>query len=179
MRPFGKCFFIIFFVIAFLLPQKIILGQGGMEVSSNAFKHKGVIPDKYAKGSFSIPLVWKNVPPGTKAFALSIVDIHPVAQNWVHWLVINIPPEMTSLEEGSSKKKMPHGSVELRNSWGDIGYGGPEPPPGSGEHSYVITIYALNVENLDLGASTSLAKFEKTLKGKVLGSASITGLYSR
>jgi phosphatidylethanolamine-binding protein (PEBP) family uncharacterized protein len=35
------------------------------------------------------------------------------------------------------------------------------------------------VEKLDLKPNTSLSKFEKTLKGKVVGSASITGMYSR
>jgi hypothetical protein len=93
--------------------------------------------------------------------------------------VINIPPQVTGLEEGVSKKKMPLGTMELKNSWGDIGYGGPEPPPGSGEHSYVITIYALNVEKLDLKPDTSLPKFEQALKGKVVSSASLTGFYSR
>lgn len=174
-----KCFACFVLLFTFWAMQEVAFGQGAMEISSSAFKHKGGIPDKYAKGSFSIPLSWKNVPGGTQSLALSIVDIHPVAQNWVHWLVINIPQQVTSLEEGVSKKKMPPGAMELKNSWGHIGYGGPEPPPGSGEHSYVITIYALNMEKLDLKPNTSLSKFEKTLKGKVLGSASITGMYSR
>jgi phosphatidylethanolamine-binding protein (PEBP) family uncharacterized protein len=52
-------------------------------------------------------LAWKNAPAGTKSFALSIVDPHPVAQNWVHWFVINIPPNVTAIEEGASTKKMP------------------------------------------------------------------------
>ena len=114
-----------------------------MEISSSAFKDGGKIPIQYvmpgAGGkNISIPLSWKNVPTGTKTFALSIVDMHPVARNWVHWLVINIPPQVTIIEEGASKKKMPSGSVELKNSWGEIGYGGPEPPKETGDHSYVI-----------------------------------------
>ena len=177
MRKKSFAFFVL--LVAFLGVQEVACGQGAMEISSPAFKHKGGIPDKYAKGSFSIPLSWKNVPQGTKSLALSIVDIHPVAQSWVHWLVINIPPKVAILEEGASKNKMPSGAMELKNSWGDIGYGGPEPPPGSGEHPYVITIYALNVEKLDLKPSTPLYKFEKALKGKVLGSASVTGMVSR
>jgi Raf kinase inhibitor-like YbhB/YbcL family protein len=176
----GKRYFLLFILIFTLLTaEEVVFGQGPMEISSPAFKHKGGIPDKYAKGSFSIPLLWKDIPQGTKSFALSIVDIHPVAQNWVHWLVINIPAKVTTLEEGVSRKKMPGGAIELKNSWGDIGYGGPEPPPGSGEHAYVITIYALNVEKLDLGVNASLSKFEKTIKGKVMSSGTITGMYSR
>jgi Raf kinase inhibitor-like YbhB/YbcL family protein len=127
----------------------------------------------------SIPLAWTNVPSGTRSFALSMVDPHPVAQNWVHWLVISIPSNVTVIEEGASRKKMPAGSLELKNSFGDIGYGGPQPPKGTGDHPYVVTIYALNVEKLDLGVSTSLPAFKKALEGKTIGTVSITGKYGR
>jgi Raf kinase inhibitor-like YbhB/YbcL family protein len=155
-----------------------------MEITSTAFKDGEKIPIQYvmpgAGGkNISVPLTWKNVPSGTKSLALSMVDPHPVAQNWVHWLVINIPANATSLEDGASKKKMPPGSVELKNSFGDIGYGGPQPPKGTGDHPYVITLYALKVDKLDLGANTSLSTFKKALEGKTLGSATITGKYGR
>jgi Raf kinase inhibitor-like YbhB/YbcL family protein len=155
-----------------------------MEISSTAFKDKERIQIQYvmpgAGGkNISIPLTWKNVPSGTRSFALSIVDPHPVAQNWVHWLVINIPKEVTFIEEGASKKKMPQGSTEMKNSFGDIGYGGPQPPKGTGDHPYVVTLYALNVEKMDLGVNTSLAAFKKAIEGKVIESASVTGMYGR
>src|SRR4030043_1410347 len=122
--------------------------------------------------NISLPLSWKNVPAGVKSFALSVVDPHPVAQNWVHWLVINIPKEVTRIEEGASGKSMPSGSIELKNPFGDIGCGGPQPPKGTGEHPYVVTVYALNVENLALGSSPSLAAFKKAIEGKGIESAS-------
>jgi hypothetical protein len=171
----------IFILLCF---PKNILGGGDMEISSTAIKDGEKIPIQYvmpgAGGkNISIPLAWKNVPAGTKSFCLLIVDPHPVAQNWVHWLVINIPPQTTSIDEGASKKKMPQGSVELKNSFGDIGYGGPQPPKGTGDHPYVVTLYALNVEKLDLGVNTSLSAFKKAIEGKVIGSTSITGKYGR
>lgn len=155
-----------------------------MEISSAAFKDGGKIPMQYvmpgAGGkNISLPLSWKNIPAGTKSFALSMIDPHPVAQNWVHWLVINIPASVSSLAEGASPKKMPAGSIELKNSFGDIGYGGPQPPKGTGDHPYVITIYALNMEKLNLNVNTSLAQFKKALEGNVIESASITGKYGR
>jgi Raf kinase inhibitor-like YbhB/YbcL family protein len=180
-----KKFFLLFIVGLSLLFYKYdVFGGDAMEISTSAFKDGGKIPIQYvmpgAGGkNISIPLVWKNIPTGTKSFALSIIDIHPIAQNWVHWLVINISPQVTTLEEGASNKKMPSGSIELKNSWGDIGYGGPEPPRGTGDHSYVITLYALNVEKLDLRTSTSLLAFKKAIEGKMIGSASITGKYGR
>ncbi len=155
-----------------------------MEITSAAFKDGGKIPIQYvmvAAGgkNLSIPLAWKNPPPGTQSYALSIIDPHPVAQNWVHWFVINIPASANTLPEGASRKSMPAGAVELKNSFGDIGYGGPQPPRGSGEHPYVVTIYALNVEKLDLAVSASLPTFKKALEGKVIQSSSITGKYER
>ena len=167
----------------------ILLGQGlsggsAMEISSAAFRDGEKIPIQYvmpgAGGkNISIPLVWKNIPAGTKSFCLSIVDPHPVAQNWVHWLVINIPAQVTSIEEGASKNKMPKGSVELKNSFGESGYGGPQPPKGTGDHPYVVTLYALSIEKLDLGTNTSLSAFKKMIEGKVIGSATITGKFGR
>lgn len=167
-----------------LVYQNDAIGGAAMEISSSAFKDGEKIPIQYvmpgAGGkNISIPLTWKDVPAGTKSFCLSIVDPHPVAQNWVHWLVINIPAQVNSIEEGASKKKMPKGSVELKNSWGDIGYGGPQPPKGTGDHPYVVTLYALNVEKLDLRANTTLSGFKKAIEGKIISSSSITGKYSQ
>lgn len=167
-----------------LFATQTVLGGTAMEIISSAFKDQGKIPIQFvmpgAGGkNISIPISWKNPPSGTKSFALSIVDPHPVAQNWVHWLVINIPKEVISIEEGALKKKMPTGSVELKNSFGDIGYGGPQPPKGTGDHPYVITLYALNVEKLEIGVSTSLSAFKKAIEGKVIESTSITGMYGR
>jgi Raf kinase inhibitor-like YbhB/YbcL family protein len=172
------------FVPFLLIHTQNIWGGGAMEITSSAFKDQGKVPIQYvmpgAGGkNISIPLTWKNVPAGTKSFALSIVDPHPVAQNWVHWLVINIPKEVFSIEEGASRKKMPPGSVELKNSFGDIGYGGPQPPKGTGDHPYVMTLYALSVEKLELGVNTSLSTFKKAIDGKVIESATIIGKYSR
>ncbi len=74
---------------------------------------------------------------------------------------------------------MPAGAKELNNTFGSSGYGGPQPPRGSGPHDYEVTLYALNVDSLGLGANTSLAAFEKAIAGKVLISARIIGTFER
>jgi len=86
---------------------------------------------------------------------------------------------VTSIEEGASSKKMPPGSVELKNSFGEVDYGGPQPPKGTGDHPYVVTLYALNAEKLDLGVSSSLSAFKKATENKAIESVSITGKYGR
>ncbi len=156
----------------------------GMELSSPAFADGGDIPVRYAMpgaggSNASLPLVWKGEPDGTKSFAISIVDIHPVAKNWVHWIVVNIPAQTASLQDGASGTRMPDAAVELMNSYGTPGYGGPQPPEGTGKHPYVITVYALGVDKIAIGRGTDLQAFRDAVKGKVLAEATIRGFYGQ
>lgn len=155
-----------------------------MELKSAAFADEGRIPDKYIMKAIggqntSLPFDWGNVPAGTKSFAFSIIDPHPVADNWIHWIVINISADAGSFAEGASGKNMPAGIAELKNSYGDIGYGGPQPPVGSGDHPYVCTLYALNTDKLNLSTDVSLSDFKNAMADKILAEASITGKYGR
>ncbi len=155
-----------------------------MQLTSSAFTDGGKIPQTYVMPGAggrnqSLPLAWSGVPAGAKSFDLTIIDPHPVAQNWVHWLVADIPGDTNALAEGASGKKMPAGAVELKNSWGELSYGGPQPPKGSGDHPYVVTLYALSVPKLDLKPTTGWADLKKAMEGKILGTATITGYYGR
>lgn len=144
------------------------------------------MPDKYANvgvpggENVSIPLIWENSPEGTKSFAVAMVDRHTVADNWVHWLVINIPESATSLPEGASGGgDMPSPAKELNNTFGFPGYGGPQPPGGTGDHEYETTIYALDTETVPIEADTTLDEFMQAIDGNILESASVTGVYSQ
>ncbi len=159
-------------------------GEGPFRLWSPAFGEGERIPVKYvmpgAGGeNLSPPLRWEGAPPGTRSFAISCHDPHPVARNWVHWLVINIPASVHSLSQGASQRAMPPGAVELVNSFGFKGYGGPMPPPGTGDHPYVFTIYALKVKELDLSGRLSIARFREALAPYLLGEATLTGYFSR
>ncbi len=155
-------------------------------VTSSAFDHSKAIPSKYANTgvlggkNISLPLSWNHAPKGTKSFAISLVDLHPVANNWVHWLVINISPSVDSLLEGASTtNKLTTGVKELKNSWGVVGYGGPQPPKGSGAHRYEVTLYALSIDKLELDVHTSLTKFSKAIDGHVIATAKTIGVFER
>lgn len=144
------------------------------------------IPVRYAMRAvpggenLSIPYSWSEAPSGTRSFGLTLVDTAPVAHDWVHWMVVDIAPGVRAVTEGASgTSAMPTGAVELRNSFGFTGYGGPQPPPGSGVHPYVATLYALDAERLELPADASLGQFRSAVAGHVLASATCTGVFSR
>lgn len=151
-----------------------------------SYKDQETIPLKHAfrpvvgGKNISPGFAWSDPPTNTKSFALSLVDPHPVANNWVHWIVINIPFRERRIVEGASRtNSLPAGAKELMNTFGELGYGGPAPPKGSGRHPYVSTLYALNVESLDLGVNSTLRQFEKAVEGKVIAEAVCTGYYER
>ncbi len=155
-----------------------------LALSSPAFEGGGLIPVEYANSgvsggqNVSIPYEWSGAPDGTKSLALVLVDLHPVAHSWVHWMVTAIPAEATSLARGASGEGMPAGSIEHPNTSGRVGYGGPQPPPGTGNHEYEATLYALDVASPNPNART-LSEFNAALSGHVLGSASYSGLFGR
>ena len=130
--------------------------------------------------NISPALKWFSPPAETKSFALACIDRHPIAANWVHWLIVDIPYTANGLSEGASHtQKLPVGSIELRNSFGTLGWGGPQPPKGSGVHQYEFVLYSLNVGKLNLSSDASLAAFDKAVEGKVLATARLVGTYQR
>jgi hypothetical protein len=168
----------------FIFNRHMRLRRTTMQITSTAFPDGGKIPLQYvmpgAGGqNISVPLSWSGAPAGTQSFALSMVDPHPVANNWVHWLVIDLPKDSTSIPEGASARKMPQGAQELNNSFGDTGYGGPQPPRGSGDHPYVFTLYALSAPKVEVGKRAGLAAFKQALEGKILATATLTGYFGR
>jgi Raf kinase inhibitor-like YbhB/YbcL family protein len=124
---------------------------------------------------------WTDVPAGTKSFVLSIIDRHPVAKNWVHWHLINIPPSVREIAEHASGtyRSLPAESMELRNSYGESGYGGPNPPRGTGIHEYEITVHALDLPALSLGPFSTLGECAVAMQGHVLATASIIGTFQQ
>ena len=156
--------------------------EGTLQLSSEDFLNNGIMPAKLAREkisggkNISPSLRWINSPAGTKSFALLCLDRHPVARRWIHWMVIDLPAGTVSIPSGASRRQMPKNSRELLNSFGEIGWGGPQPPEGTGLHQYVFTLYALNTENITTDIRSE-KQFLAAIHGKVLGKATLTGFF--
>jgi Raf kinase inhibitor-like YbhB/YbcL family protein len=153
-------------------------------LTSLSYKDKDPIPVRFAHHTVaggknvSPGFSWNDPPPGVKSFAFSLIDPHPVAKYWVHWFLVNIHREERKIVEGASRtNSLPPGAKELMNTYNEIGYGGPSPPPGSGIHPYIATLYALSIETLILPVRTNLSQFQEALKGKIIAEAATTGYY--
>jgi Raf kinase inhibitor-like YbhB/YbcL family protein len=144
---------------------------------SSAFKSGEFTPPKYTcQGTdFSPPLQWSDSPKNTQSFALILDD--PDAPNgvWDHWILFNIPANVNQLAE--NLKKLPSGTLEGKNSWGNVDYRGPC-PPAQQEHRYFFKLYALD-STLSLPAAVTKSQLESAMKNHVLGHTELMTKYKR
>ena len=156
-------------------------GESNMDlkVTSTAFEDSGIIPAKFtADGQDISPsLAWDGVPDGTKSIAIICDDPDAPMGTWVHWLVWNIPPEVTGLDEDTAPDaELTDGARQGTTDFGRTGYGGPAPP--SGVHRYFFKVYALDTM-LDLRAGAIKPDLEKAMKGHILAQGQLMGKYTR
>ena len=143
-----------------------------LQLTSSAFSDGGEIPRKcgYKNGNEKPPLTINGVTEGTKSLALIMDDpdaMGAVGKVWVHWVVWNIDPTTTELENLTE---------EGTTDFGEEGYGGPAPPDK--RHTYVFKLYALDC-NLDaFPYNETKADVEKAMEGHILEQATLTGTYA-
>jgi Raf kinase inhibitor-like YbhB/YbcL family protein len=153
-------------------------------ISSTTFKNDRLVPLKMVyngngcKGrNMSPELQWSGAPKKTKSFAILMLDTTAIF--W-HWGMYNVASTATSLPQNAGTPSSKYGK-EVLNDWSvyfgktNRGYGGPCPPPGL-THHYVITLYALDA-TLTLRRSAHVENLDLAIRGHVLGSTAITGLY--
>jgi Raf kinase inhibitor-like YbhB/YbcL family protein len=142
-------------------------------LTSPAFEDGREMAQKYGKQDQNIspPLAWEGAPEGTRSFALALVDRHPVAQNYVHWLVSDISPHVTSLSEGAAGEHNRSALTEVRQ------YAGPFPP--SGTHDYEFTLYALKTDMLGVRAGATLETFTQAAEQNSLAAARLVGRFTK
>ena len=146
-----------------------------MDLTSPDFEEEGDIPRELTcDGENTSPeLHWSGVPSGVVELALTCEDPDAPGGTFVHWVAWGIDP--------SSGRLPRSGGTEIaqgRNGFGDVGYGGPCPPPGHGPHHYVFTLYALD-QSLDLEPGATIADLRSAIEGHTRAMATLIGVYER
>lgn len=203
-----------------------------MEIRSNSFSNGDVIPDRYAlakpdpetrvtlSDNVNPHLEWSDIPEGTKSFTLICHDPDVPSKgddvnqpdrevpeelariDFFHWVLVDIPADMTSIAEGEfadgvvaggqQVQEGPHGTRQGLNDFtgwfaGDddmagnyYGYDGPAPPwNDSIIHHYVFTVYALDIDSVDVDGAFTGADVRASIDSHVLAEASLTGTYTQ
>jgi Raf kinase inhibitor-like YbhB/YbcL family protein len=177
------------------------------------------VPDGQGKataggGNRSPHLRWSGAPDGTQSFAILCVDPDVPAdfsdanqegrtvaadaprRDFAHWIVADIPPDVTEVTEGAGSSgiveggkptgETSFGGVTGANSYtdamGDGAYGnydGPFPPWNDERlHHYHFRVYALDLPSLGLEGDFKLDAFYGAIEGHVLDQGEIVGTYT-
>jgi len=186
-----------FFISAFIFALSIIFVGSPMaeeakfKLFSSQIKARTPISMEQVYNGFgcsgknvSPELNWKNAPKGTKSFAVTVFDRDAPTggSGWWHWVVFNIPADVNKLQLDAGNidgSKLPKGAIQSTNDFAFQGYGGPCPPIGAKPHRYVFSVYALNVEKLDLDAKSMPALVSYMIQSTKLKQSKITSKLGR
>jgi Raf kinase inhibitor-like YbhB/YbcL family protein len=154
-------------------------GKKKFSVKSNSFKNNETIPDKHlckenGGENISPQLKWKNVPESTETFAVIVKDkTHKLntGKNKIHWMLFNIPPDVTKLKENIKPKFYRNGE----NTFGTSKYEGMCSSESGEKHTYLFEVYALN-RTIDLENPT-YTKLMTKIKMFKLKKATLTGIF--
>jgi Raf kinase inhibitor-like YbhB/YbcL family protein len=152
-----------------------------IQITSNAFQEGETIPTKYTcDGNDRSPaLSWSNIPEESQTLALICEDPDAPSGTFVHWIVYNISPTANGLAEGvPTVELLPDGTVQGRNDFKRIGYGGPCPPPGDRPHRYFFRLYALDTK-IHLQAGADRQEFAQAIEDHILAAGQLMGTYQR
>ncbi len=156
---------------------------------------------------------WSGAPAGTKSYAIIVVDKDVPAtfelanqdgktipndfprQNFSHWVLVDVPADVTSIKEGQDSSGTPEGGKKTgktaygvsgtndyakvyRGSFG--GYDGPCPPWNDERlHHYHFIVYALGISNLEPQDVLNGPRVEDLLKPHVLARGEVMGTYTQ
>ena len=171
---------------------------------SAAFEFGEEIPTTYTSDSDNVspPLTWSHVtlPESTQSLVLIVEDFDVVGGKkdpFVHWVLYDIPSEVfhglpQHIKSGPYTEKVevsPRGTMDPvsiwqgMNSFGSLGYRGPEPPIGMGPHRYFFHLYAIDgafgEDAFELPPTRSQLLSAMYSTFNVLGKGTLMGTYER
>lgn len=171
--------------------------------------------------NISPSISWSKGPAATKSYAIILSDTDSPAeqrekmykegetltsavrrQNFYHWVLIDIPANVTSLAEGAnSNARVLHGKPATPAAGGGVrglndftkvfaandamkgqyyGYDGPCPPwNDENVHHYHFTVYALSVPTLNLAKDFDGPAAMAAIQSKVLAQGEVLSLYTQ
>lgn len=131
-----------------------------------------------ALGNTSPQLSWTGAPEGTKSFVVTCFDPDaPTPSGFWHWVLVDLPAEVTSLATGAASQSLPGAAFHVRNEGGEAGFMGAAPPEGDQVHRYYFVVHAVGEETLGVNGDASPAVVSFNLAFKTLGRAIIHGTY--
>ncbi|MEM9213653.1 MAG: YbhB/YbcL family Raf kinase inhibitor-like protein [Cyanobacteria bacterium P01_F01_bin.150] len=150
-----------------------------LTIASPAFATDREIPIEYTcdGANISPALTWDNVPESAQSLVFWMEDPDAPRGTFTHWLVYDMPATRRDLPKDISPSDvLPQGGTQGKNSFRNLGYGGPCPPKGT--HRYAFKLYALN-QPTELPPNASIVEVAQRMNGNIVGFGEFTVPYTR
>ena len=146
-----------------------VTGGSGMAIATPWADGTQIDTQYTCRGADTSPAIsWSGVPSTAKELALAFTDLD--ADNFVHWVIAGLPPNAV----GIAANTVPTNAVLASNGFNEAAYSGPCPPDG--QHTYLMTLYALGAPS---GLTTGIdgkAAIDKLEAGQIASTA-ISGVF--
>jgi Raf kinase inhibitor-like YbhB/YbcL family protein len=143
-----------------------------MRIKSNFEENQDIPKQNTCLGMNINPsLQFEDIPTEAKSLVLIFEDVDASPKPWTHWMLFNIPPTVSKIEEGT----IPPGATEGLANNHSFGYEGPCPRYFKGTHHYWFRLYALDAI-LDLPKDSEREDVEEKMRGHILEKAELLGL---
>eukprot|EP00729_Bicosta_minor_P008840 gene8840-904_t len=166
-----------------------VQNAASIAVASTDFKEGDTLPKPQLSAAFGVPggedlspqLSWEAGPAGTKSYVVTCYDPDaPTVSGFWHWVMYDIPANVTSLEAGAGNKDasvVPY--PMLKNDAGFTGFLGAAPPPGHKQHRYLFAVTALSVDKLPITEDVTPAVAMFNMFGSTLARGVLTALFGQ
>lgn len=149
-----------------------------MQLSSPDFKNGEFLNHKFSCDSKELEspiLSWKLSRKDldrTKSILILVYDLDSPKKEFIHWIVNNVSPLVTSTKEISVNQGL--------NQMGQTGFYPLCPPIGDSEHRYVFQVFALDVKTKPLAQHIpTVQDLLKLIFSHVVAQDKIMGLFTR
>lgn len=183
LRVSAFCALLLVLIVTATSAGELILKSSTIEPASTLSQEQVFNGFGCTGKNISPALEWTKGPEGTKSYALTVYDPDaPTGSGWWHWVLYNIPADVTSLPAGAgdvSGKMLPAGAAQGRTDYGVNAFGGACPPEGDKPHRYIFTIHALKTDKFELAKDATAALIGFMINANTLEKASFTAYYGR
>ena len=158
-----------------LLPQVPSFTVTSTDVTDGAPLKDDQVADK---GNTSPQLSWTGAPEGTQSYVITCFDPDaPTPSGFWHWLLVDVPGDVTELATGAAAGDLPGQAFHVRNDTGEKAFTGAAPPEGDQVHRYFFVVHAVGEDSLGVDADASPAVVSFNLAFKTAGRAILQGTY--
>jgi Raf kinase inhibitor-like YbhB/YbcL family protein len=162
-------------------PYEKLPAAPSFTVTSTDISDGQPLDPKFSAGGDNVSpqLSWSGAPEGTKSYTVTCYDPDaPTPSGFWHWVLVNLPADVTSLDTGAGAAGADHGGAfHVRNDMSTKDYTGSAPPPGDPAHRYYFVVHAVDVEQLDVTDEASAAVVSFNLAFHTLARAQLVATF--